>query len=120
MRSGGPVQRYQCTSCGYVFREGRRTVEEIRRVLAEHRREMRERYGVASLGLFGSFARGEQTEVSDVDILVEFERPIGLKFLELADYLEKILGMRVDLLTARAVKQKPELWVSVREELIRV
>ncbi|MCS3915684.1 putative nucleotidyltransferase [Caldanaerobacter subterraneus subsp. tengcongensis MB4] len=70
------------------------------------------------MGIFGSFARNEQTEVSDIDILVEFEKPIGLKFFELADYLEEILDMKGDLLTFEAVKQKRRL--NVKGDLIYV
>jgi len=55
-----------------------------------------------------------------VDILVEFSKPIGLKFITLADYLEKILGKRVDLLTPNALKQVPEVWKKVKEDLIPV
>jgi predicted nucleotidyltransferase len=56
-------------------------------------------YGVKKLGVFGSFARGTATETSDVDLVVEFQRPLGLKFIELVEYLEDLLGRRVDVLT---------------------
>jgi predicted nucleotidyltransferase len=52
--------------------------DEVIRVLREHRGELREQFGVKSLALFGSVARDEATGTSDVDLLVEFERPIGL------------------------------------------
>jgi len=97
-----------------------KSLKEIKEILKKHQEEIRQKYGVKSIGIFGSFARNEQTEVSDIDIIVEFERPIGLKFFELADYLEKILGLKVDLLTLNALKQKPLLWKSVREDLVYV
>jgi predicted nucleotidyltransferase len=53
-------------------------VEEIRRTLEAHKGELNHKYHVKSVGIFGSYLRGEQRETSDVDILVEFERPIGL------------------------------------------
>ena len=56
------------------------------------------------IGLFGSFAKGEQTDDSDIDILIEFEKPIGLKFVELTEYLEKVLGRQVDVLTPAGIK----------------
>ena len=56
-------------------------------------------YGVKRIGLFGSYAKGIQAEDSDIDILVEFERPIGLKFVDFGEYLERLLGRRVDILT---------------------
>lgn len=65
---------------------------------------MQQEYKVKTIGIFGSYARGEETEESDVDILVEFEEPVGLEFVHLADYLEEILGVKVDLLTPDAIK----------------
>jgi hypothetical protein len=100
--------------------EGRimKTLEEIRAILIEHQQILRERYGVRDLAIFGSYARGEQTRISDVDLLVRLERPIGLKFFELWDYLEEILGLKVDLLTSGALPQKPDLWKHVWEDLL--
>lgn len=51
------------------------------------------------LAIFGSYARGEATPVSDVDILVALERPLGWEIVDLRDYLEALLGLPVDLLT---------------------
>ena len=65
-----------------------------------------------SIGLFGSYARGEQKDKSDVDILVEFSKPIGFfKFMELEEYLSKRLGVKVDLVTPDALKPmiKPQI-----------
>lgn len=104
-----------CWKNGKIMR-----IEEIKKILSEHKKEIREEYGVVILGIFGSYARGEQTETSDIDILVELERPIGLKFFELWDYIEKLLGCEVDLLTINAVRQKNLLWESIKEDLIYV
>jgi predicted nucleotidyltransferase len=95
-------------------------INQIEKMLKEHKLELKKRYGVKSIAIFGSFARGEQTISSDVDLLIELETPIGFKFIELADYLESILGMRVDLLTKKAAKQKARLWKSIKEDLIYV
>jgi predicted nucleotidyltransferase len=95
-----------------------KTRNEILAILNEHRQVLQERYGVEELALFGSYARGEQSPVSDVDILVRVRRPIGLKFFELWDYLEEILDLKVDLLTPEALQQKPALWERVRENLV--
>ena len=97
-----------------------KTIKEIKRILKEHREEIREKYGVVIVGVFGSYARGEQREISDVDIIVELERPIGLKFYELWDYLENVLAIKVDVLTLSALKQKTLLWESVKEEIVYV
>ena len=65
---------------------------------------MADHYGVKRIGLFGSLAKGDQKVSSDIDVVVEFEKPIGLKFMELADYIEKILGNKVDILTPDGIK----------------
>jgi len=97
-----------------------KTLEEVKRILAEHKDEIREKYGVVILGVFGSYAREEQKETSDVDIIVELERPIGLKFYEFWDYIENILGTKADVLTLSALKQKTLLWEKVKEDIVYV
>ncbi|MGB9754284.1 nucleotidyltransferase family protein [Roseiflexus castenholzii] len=97
-----------------------KTLAEIRAILADHREELRERFGVKSLALFGSCVRGEQGAESDVDIMVEFDRPVGWEVVDLRGYLEEILGMRVDLVTKGALMRKPLLWQAVQEELTYV
>lgn len=61
-------------------------------------------FGVRKIGFFGSFAAGRQTKHSDVDIAVEFSRPIGLGFVKFADHLEKKLGRKVDIITSEGIK----------------
>ena len=56
-------------------------------------------YGVSRIGLFGSFASQTADDDSDIDLLVEFHRPIGFRYMELVDYLEALLGREVDVLT---------------------
>lgn len=81
------------------------TLDEVKNILARHKRELAETYGVESLGVFGSFARGEEDERSDVDLLVEFGKPIGfVAFMRLERRLGEILGKRVDLVTKKALK----------------
>lgn len=70
------------------------------------------------MALFGSFARGDATEHSDIDILVEVEPSIGLGFVTLAEQLETLLGHEIDLVSRRAVK--PLLWAQIEPELIDV
>jgi hypothetical protein len=92
---------------------------EILEILRKHRDELRKRFGVKSLAVFGSVARGEAGPESDVDILAEFEgratfdRYMGLKF-----FLEDLLGRRVDLVTRKALK--PRLRPFVEREAIYV
>jgi predicted nucleotidyltransferase len=97
-----------------------KTTEEIRTILQAHRAELAQRYGVQKIALFGSYARGEQTPQSDLDLLVHLEKPIGFGFFELWDYLESILGIKVDLLTPGAFRHKPRLWEQIQEDLIYV
>lgn len=76
-------------------------------ILNRHREELTERFGVKSLALFGSVARDEATSASDVDLLVDFDRPVGLFGLfALQDYLETILGCPVDLGTPNSLKPR--------------
>jgi len=68
---------------------------------------LRKKYNVKVIGLFGSYVRGEQKKGSDVDILVEFQEPIGLfKFLELEEHLSDLLGKKVDLVSKKALKPR--------------
>jgi predicted nucleotidyltransferase len=88
-------------------------------ILRSQRTVLAERYGARSLALFGSVARDEARPDSDVDILVEFERPVGLFGLfELQDYLEALLGCKVDLGTNDSLK--PRLRQRVLEERVVV
>ena len=84
-----------------------KTLEEIKNILNSHKDELRERYKVKEIGIFGSFVRGEQKESSDLDILVEYETVPGLlKFLELEIYLEELLGTKVDLVRIQAIRPR--------------
>jgi len=82
-------------------------LEEVLNVLTAHRERLRA-FGVKSLAVFGSVARDEASEGSDVDVLVEFapDRPVGLiHFISLKQYLEEILGCGVDLATPGALRE---------------
>lgn len=75
-----------------------KTLDEIRQRLIQHKSVLQERFKVIELGIFGSYAREEQAETSDVDVLVEFsETPSLLKFVNLENYLSDNLGVKVDL-----------------------
>lgn len=81
------------------------TKDEILRMLKGELPYIGEKYGVKNIGLFGSYSRGDQTSESDIDLLVEFGRPIGLfKFIALEDYLGQRLGAKVELVTEDALK----------------
>lgn len=65
-----------------------------------------EKYSVVRIGYFGSYSRNEQTENSDIDILVEFGKPIGWDFFDLQEMLESELKLKVDLVSNKALKEQ--------------
>lgn len=81
-----------------------KNIDEIKKIINLHRSELEKKYKVKNIAIFGSFARGEQTEESDIDIIVDFTEPIGLLFIHLSNYLENILGIKVDLIALDGVK----------------
>jgi len=95
------------------------TFPEIRNRLKQSKDDLRNRYGVVSLGVFGSYVRGEQKPDSDVDILVEMDKPIGFfRFIELEEHLASILGVKVDLVTKKALK--PAIGSEILREVIQI
>jgi hypothetical protein len=88
-------------------------------ILSKHRDELQERFGVMSLSLFGSVARDQASESSDIDLLVEFNRPTGLfGLVQLQQHLETILGCKVDVGTAAGLR--PRIRERVLREALRV
>jgi len=80
---------------------------EIEAILRDRRDELLRDYGVTEIGVFGSHVRGEAAEDSDIDVLVEFNRPVGFfKFLELEERMSEWLGAKVDLVTKAALKPR--------------
>jgi predicted nucleotidyltransferase len=73
--------------------------KQIQAILQAQKNYLKEKYGVERIGVFGSFARGEGGRGSDIDLLIEFERPVGLAMMDMADELEAMLGRTVDILT---------------------
>ena len=97
----------------------RKSLDEIKKILKKHEKELKEKYGVKEIGIFGSIVRSEAKEDSDVDILIEFEKPIGFfKFLELEEYLGNLIGRKVDLVSKKALK--PHIGKYILEEVVTV
>ena len=91
--------------------------DQILSLLKQQLPYLRRNFRVKSIGIFGSYAREEQTEKSDIDLLVEFEAPVGFfKFIELEDYLSEKLGAKVDPVTPDALK--PLIKPQVMEEAV--
>jgi len=84
-----------------------KTLEDIKQWLVQNKSVLQERYQVRELGIFGSYVRKEQTETSDVDVLVEFSQtPSLLKFINLENYLTDNLGVKVDLVHKGGLKPR--------------
>jgi predicted nucleotidyltransferase len=83
------------------------TVEKLKATLALHKEELRQKYKVEEIGIFGSYVRAEQTQKSDVDILVTFYETIDLfSFVELENHLSDLLGVKVDLVMKEGLKPR--------------
>jgi len=84
-----------------------KTRDEVLRILAHQKPALLETYQITKLGLFGSYARGEQNDESDVDVLVEYEQPPSLyHLLELRDDLSELLSIKVDVVTRNGLKSR--------------
>ena len=85
----------------------RKAFEMIEKKIKENKVVLERQFKVKEIGIFGSTVRGEDKKTSDVDILVEFEKPIGFfKFLELEEYLSELIGKDVDLVSKKALKPR--------------
>lgn len=98
-------------------RQRNRELIRAQRILRTHLPELRERYSVKSLGMFGSYVRGEQKKHSDLDLLVEFERaPSLFKYGELEDHLSDLVGIKVDLVMKKTLK--PHIGRNILAEVV--
>jgi predicted nucleotidyltransferase len=94
-------------------------VDGIRRTLLRHKAELRRKFKVKSIGVFGSYVHSEQKRGSDVDVLVEFEEPVGLfEFMALENFLSDLLGVKVDLVSKKALK--PHIGERILQEVIMI
>ncbi|MDP3732569.1 MAG: nucleotidyltransferase domain-containing protein [Candidatus Omnitrophota bacterium] len=80
------------------------TQKEIVEILKKNYPYLRDNFEIKRIGLFGSFAKGQESAASDIDVLVELKKPIGLKFIVFAEYMEKLLSKKVDILTLEGIK----------------
>lgn len=93
-----------------------KSIKEIEKILKKNKPYLMKKFKVEKVGIFGSYARGEESKDSDVDILVKFSDSIGWEFIDLKDYLEEILGLKVDLVTIKALK--PQLRDNILKEVV--
>jgi len=103
----------------YASKKQKPGLESIKKILAEHSKELREKYKIIEIGIFGSYIRGEQKRKSDIDILVEFDEPVSLLGLVSAEnFLKDILGIKVDLIPKKDVR--PELRERILKEVVYI
>lgn len=101
-------------------------MELTQKIILEKLREsyshLSSEYGLKRIGIFGSYDRGVQDERSDIDIIAEFELPIGLRFVEFTEYLENILGKKTDVLTPAGLEaiRNQKIAREIKETIIYV
>jgi predicted nucleotidyltransferase len=93
-------------------------LSEIKQFLQQLKPELSSRFHVQSLGLFGSVVRDDFSPTSDIDIIVDFDQPIGIEFVDLAQYIEQRLQKKVDLVSRRGVKDK--YFKAIEQEIVYV
>jgi len=83
---------------------------------------LREGWGVRSIGVFGSCSRGEDNESSDVDMVVEFDRPLGVRFVDFCEEVERLLGRKVDVLTRAGLEgiRNKRMCAQIEREMVNV
>ncbi|MCP5052703.1 MAG: nucleotidyltransferase family protein [bacterium] len=92
-------------------------LKEIEETLKRNKPLLTEKFSVKDIGVFGSYARGEQQDSSDLDVLVEFKGRVGFfKFLELEEYLEELLDLKVDLVSRKGLK--PRIGKNILKEVV--
>jgi len=90
----------------------------IQSKLRQIKPELSEKYHVSSIGLFGSIVRTDFRPDSDIDIVVDFYKPIGIEFVDLADELEELLQRKVDLVSKSGIK--PKYYKAIEQEILYV
>jgi predicted nucleotidyltransferase len=94
-------------------------LNEIKGIIKQHRNIIADKYGIAVVGIFGSYVRGEQEKRSDIDLLADILRPISLLEMVGAEiYLSEVLGIKVDLVPKRSVRE--ELRDNILEEAVSI
>jgi hypothetical protein len=93
-------------------------LRKIETILKEKKDYLKKKFYVEKIGVFGSYSKGNESPESDIDILVEFNGPVGWDFIELNEYLENLLAKKVDLVSIKALK--PQLKEDILNEVIYV
>ncbi len=93
-------------------------LESIVSVLKALKPELSAKYHVGNIGLFGSITRADFTDQSDIDIIVDFSKPIGIEFIDLANFLEATFKRKVDLVSRNGVK--PNFFALIQKEILYI
>lgn len=91
---------------------------EIKKALAQLKPELAQKFHVHTIGLFGSVVRDDFSTSSDIDIIVDFNKPVGVEFIDLANYMEQRLQKKVDLVSRRGIKDK--YFKAIEQEIVYV
>ncbi|VAW27337.1 Nucleotidyltransferase domain protein, BT0168 group [hydrothermal vent metagenome] len=95
-----------------------KSLSDLKKVLTQNKPKLLAEYPIKSLAIFGSYARKEQQANSDLDVLVEFRDSIGIRFIDLADDIEHIMGIKVDLVSKNGIK--PKYFEAIKSDLVYV
>ena len=96
-----------------------RKINELKKILQDNKNELKDKYKVDEIGIFGSYIKEEQKETSDIDILVEFKKPIDLlTFVSLKNHLSDLLNVNVDLVIKKALK--PNIGKNILREALYI
>lgn len=94
------------------------TLDTIVDILRRHKPDLQRKYPISRLGVFGSYARGEARDSSDIDIAVDIQGPMGLNFVAMANEIEDLFGVKVDVVPTRSIK--PVYLPSVEKDIVYV
>lgn len=94
------------------------TLQNILQKLRQYKPELQRKYPISRLGVFGSYARGEAVESSDIDIAVEITGSMGLNFVAMADEIEGLFGVKTDVVPLRSIK--PQYLSSIEKDIVYV
>ena len=100
----------------YIWDVGQ--LSTIRQILQQLKPELVENFHVQEIGLFGSIVRDDFSPESDIDIIVNFSKPVGMEFIDLANFIENKLKQKVDLVSKNGIKEK--YFKAIEQEIIYV
>ena len=95
-----------------------KSLQEIKSTLVKNKNHLFSEYPIKSIAIFGSYARKQQNSESDLDLLVEFDGEIGIRFIDLANEIENLVGFRIDLISRKGIKDK--YYKSISSDLIHL